>query len=121
MIQVFGQEEPTYDIEEIYGLDEVPSEMRYVETYQSQQEAIQAEAEAGGGFLDIFKSIIGITAPVFTSIMKAEQKPLTTILPLTSIGTPVKTAGLTSNTLLLVGLGLGGFLLLRGRGKRRGK
>jgi len=114
-------------------VEDWPSESRYVETYQAQQEAIQAKVEGGSGFFDILKSIIGLTTPVATSILRAEKKqPTVTQRPTTTtaIGVPVKTAGIgasiqgivgtiTSNPLLLAGLGIGGFLLLRGRGDRQ--
>ena len=103
------------------GLEE-PSETRYVQNYQEQQAAIQLQAESGAGFFDIFKSILNLATPVAISMIRAGQQPATPVLR-TSTGIPIRTsqAGfslgtLTSNPLLLIGLGLGGLLLLRKRG-----
>jgi len=117
--------DPGTGFTETIPAEDYPSEIRYVTNYQEQQAAIQVQATSGAGFFDIFKSILGLAAPVITSAMRAGQTPTTT-LPKISTGLPVKTAGLslsslTSNPLLLIGLGLGGFLLLRGRGKGRRK
>jgi len=119
-IYAFDYDPGTGGAETIPAFD-YPSEARYVTNYQEQQAVIQAQAASGAGFFDIFKSILGLATPVITSAMRAGQTPTTT-LPRTSIGLPVKTAGLslsslTSNPLLLIGLGLGGFLLLRKRRK----
>ena len=114
---------PDYYYYEEPSIEEWPSEARYVETYQAQQEAIQSQVESGSGFFDIFKSIVGLATPVVTSIIRAGQDSPTTYVPTTSIGLPVRTttqtssliASLTSSPLLLIGLGVGGFLLLRNR------
>lgn len=117
--------DPGTGVTEMTSTYDYPSESRYVTSYQEQQATIQAQVASGGGFLNIFKSILGIAAPVVTSIVKAGQTPTTTVLPKTSTGVPVRTSSIggiissiTSSPILLIGLGVGGFLLLRGRGRK---
>ncbi len=88
-------------------------------------------ASQGGGALDIVKSILGIVSPIAQSILKATGSTIklpTTVSPtITAAKTTTPSTGvlasLTSSPLLLVGLAVGGFMLLRkkGKGKKRGR
>lgn len=121
-IYAFDYDPGTGSTETIPAFD-YPSESRYVTNWQEQQEAIQSQAASGAGFFDIFKSILGLATPIITSAIRTGQG--TAILPATtgkaSVGASSITSAIksiTSNPLLLIGLGVGGFLLLRGRGKK---
>ena len=118
---------------------DLPSEARFTEIYQAQQEAVQASVQGGGGLLDAFKSILGVASPITTAIMKGKQEEQSgqqqtstgqqrTSTLQTSSGTSPITASigasiggaissLASSPLLLMALGLGGFMLLR-KGKK---
>lgn len=96
-------------------------EGQYLASYQGQQEILQSQVEAGSSFLDIFKTILDIATPVVTSVIKAGQVPVPTTITKTATGLSVQplTAGISSSSLLLIAAGLGGFMILRKRGKKR--
>lgn len=102
----------------LYPSEEYPSETRYVASYQEQQAAIQETAQAGGGFFDTLKSIFGVVAPLVMTAVKggttvAQKKGAVAKAGVTAPGGLL--ASVTSSPLLLGGLAVGGYLLLRGR------
>jgi len=112
------------------GVEDWPSETRFIAQYLEQQGESVGEIAAGsGGILNIVKSILGIATPVVTSMLTASQQQATQQSALqraltTSSGLPTSTlgaslSGLTSNLPLLAGIGVLGYFLFRGKGDKR--
>jgi hypothetical protein len=84
-----------------------------------------------GGFLDIFKSIFGVVSPAIQSVLKSTGVSLPTTTTAQTAAQVAATqaaaksptltgsiASLTSSPLLLISLAVGGYMLIRRRGKK---
>lgn len=125
----WGYEDPTYIGGQTYEEEITPP--AWVSEWVSQYQPGEVAA-AGGGFFDIMKSIVSVVSPIATSILKAYKptfeipgftpivtKPAaaTTAAAPTTVSTSI--ASIMSNPLLLAGIGLGAFMLLRKKGGKK--
>ncbi len=131
----YAPAEITYDPtlwtgEQVGGEDYAPYTVTYDPALWTGDQ-VGGVSASGGSFLDIFKSIINTASPVVTSILRSGGSELPKgMATSTTSALPVKTvsgslsgslASVTSNPLLLIGLGGGGFMFLKSRIGKKSK